>query len=579
MTSNDDDDDEFSPEDAFNLFTPIYHPRSRDRLDAQPAAPPPEIYVYEDFEPGPDITIHDAFPLPRGVTLAGPPSVEGGGGPPPDLFDPPLIEISAVDRGREWIFGETEDTVVVPLVLSLIGLFAVLSNLVVLMALVGLRRMRSAGPNLMLANLAAADLAIVSAAVPTAVVSRLRGASTVSALACRFVHYVVFVGVYVSMYTLVVVCVFGFFAELLRGGRRPANGRRSSGYSRAGTDEGPPSPRPLSVCSAIVSSAVIWAAFGGSHLTFVVQADVSALAAFEEPLICAYGPADGGEESSRARTLWITFLACAFLLPLTIVCALSAAVLRLRRRGQHRQRQDYDPRGNHLRDEAASTGGVCSRDTETSQNFDNDGRCQRELTVLVMAATVVRTVCWIPLQIFVLADVFGPKPEMTQTESTGPETAAAGENAAAIVEAEAAYRRKWELFCVCVALAGSCTSLPVLRFASAECRDAFRLVLGRVCCRRAATGTGNGDGPTENRPGMAAARRIQLEPGPPCSPSLTAAMLRRQCSYQPENEFDTAGRPKHLSLSTAGGGRLSMPDVSETILSIISDSSNHINYA
>jgi len=95
----------------------------------------------------------------------------------------------------------------------------VISNLVVLSALVGIRRMRS-GPNLMLANLAVADLALVCAAVPAAVVNRVLGALAVSPLACRGVHYVVFVAVYVSMYTLVVLCVFGFFGELLRGTAR-----------------------------------------------------------------------------------------------------------------------------------------------------------------------------------------------------------------------------------------------------------------------------------------------------------------------------------------------------------------------
>ena len=41
---------------------------------------------------------------------------------------------------------------------------------------------------------------------------------------------------------------------------------------------------------------------------------------------------EGDGETARTRTLWITFLACAFLLPLTIVLGLSGAVLRLQRR-------------------------------------------------------------------------------------------------------------------------------------------------------------------------------------------------------------------------------------------------------
>jgi len=101
-------------------------------------------------------------------------------------------------------------------------------------------------------------------------------------------------------------------------------------------------PAPLSLCSGAVSAAVIWAAFGVSHLTFVVQSDVAGLAAFEEPLICVYGASDGSE-TGRTRTLWVTFLACAFLLPLTIVCGLSAAVLRFQ---QRRRRQCRVPEGS-----------------------------------------------------------------------------------------------------------------------------------------------------------------------------------------------------------------------------------------
>ena len=539
MTTSDDDDDDFSPEDAFNMFTAIYGPRSRDRF---PVVVPPRVHEEEDQDVvGLSVTLDTS--LLTGVTLAGAGGADGRG-PPPDILDLPRDEVSV-----GWIFDETTDTVLVPLLLSVIGLFAVVSNLVVLSTFVGMRRMRS-GPNLLLSNLAVADLAIIAAAVPTAVVSRLLGVLAVSPQACRFVHYVIFVGVYVSMYTLVVVCVFGFFGELLRG----AGSRGKYSDARRGTDlaDGGTS-MPLTVCSAVVSSVVIWAAFAASHLSFVLQADVVGLAAFEEPLICVYGASGVSEdgESTRARTLWITFLACAFLLPLTIVCALSGVVLRFQRR---RHRHDVG------RGEVTSTG--CGREVETSQNLDNDGRAQRELTVIVMASTVVRTICWLPLQIFVLTDVFGPEPE-TQTPGTKMPTEAEME----MSDAETAYRRKWELFCVCVALTGSCLSLPLLHILSTECRHSFRLVLRRRC---------HGSGETENHHNLTAARRLQMEPGPPCSPSLTAAMLHRQHSYQPGNEFDV-GRPRHLSLPP--GGRLSVPDVNETILSIISDSSNHINYA
>jgi len=193
---------------------------------------------------------------------------------------------------------------------------------------------------------------------------------------------------------------------------------------------------------------------------------------------------------------------------------------------------------------------------------DNDGRRQRELSVVVMASTVLRTLCWLPLQIFVLADVFAPPPPEPEVEI--PAGAGAGIDS---------YRRKWELFCVCAALTGSCLSLPLLRITSSECRDAFNLVLRSPCRRRGRRReTGN-----QRNCGPAAVCRYRTESQYRHSP----AVLQRQLSYQPSDsyhcEYDARGRPGHLSLPPTG--RLSLPDVNETILSIISDSSNHINYA
>jgi len=136
----------------------------------------------------------------------------------------------------------------------------------------------------------------------------------------------------------------------------------------------------------------------------------------------------------------------------------------------------------------------------TTQDGDDAGLAARELTVLVMASTVVRTLCWLPLQIFVLADVFGPE----AAETGEPEVAGGGGGAAA-------YRRKWELFCVCAALTGSCLTLPVMRAASSECRAALRLVLCSRCRRSDRSGTDRSEiDRSENHSNLAVARRLQI---------------------------------------------------------------------
>jgi len=53
MTSNEDEDD-FSPEDAFNMFTPtIYRPQD-NLLNIPPPPPPPPLYELDDSDLGLD---------------------------------------------------------------------------------------------------------------------------------------------------------------------------------------------------------------------------------------------------------------------------------------------------------------------------------------------------------------------------------------------------------------------------------------------------------------------------------------------------------------------------------------------
>jgi hypothetical protein len=573
------------------------------------------------------------------------------------------------------------------MILATIGLWAVVGNVLILLALVGLRRMRRCGHNLMLANVAIADLLMVLTAVPTSIINHVSrpqshldhyqsSSSPVGPLACRFVHYVIFVAVYVTAYTLVVVCVFGFFGELMRGGGggRNGNGNKSSGTGNSGSVGGGRHQQqqqqhqvPLSTCSAVVSCVVIWAAFAASHLTFVLQSDVSGLAAFEEPFICSYGSSSSSSldfalsspsssyfssgstsDPSRVRTLWVTFLACAFLLPLAIVCTLSGAVLRMQRR---RRAQT----GNGSTAGAGAAGSsrhlAAGGGDETTQNADNDGRGRRrEMTVVVMATAVTRALCWLPLQIFVLVDVFGSagRQEMRQLET-----------------ASATYRRL-EMLCVCCALLGACVTAPVYRLTSSSCRDAFRLVLRRtcrrLCCCCSATTSGSGRQPQPLRGGAgllvvgassgggSCGRRCVVDldpvsslalPVPPTpstpsrrSPSVSVFYRQQQHpQQQPDNISDlhvhlhqphlfqplpsvplqhhqhqkaasisssasspvssSSHCPHHLTSPSSIAGlllqqqqqqqkpqcRLSESDVNETILSIITDSSNHINYA
>lgn len=396
-----------------------------------------------------------------------------------------------------WIFGPGEDAVALPLILSVIGIAALVGNALVLASFCAFRRMRS-GQNAMLVNVSLADLSFVLFAVPVAIVNHAvpptaaegRGEDVfvLGAGLCSFVHYMVFVCFYVAVYTLVVVCVFRFFGEMMM------MTRTGSGRGGGGDCTGSPNTMggvQLSVCNASVSCVVIWIAFLTSHLNFVVHRDG---AIYQQPFICRHTTASQATmvDPTKLRTLWVTFLACAFLFPLLVVCALSAAIL-------HRQRV----RRRCL--------GADELPYETAQNSVNDGQSKRQLTLLIMASTVARSLCWLPVQVYLLADAFdGGVANHGGTEMVG----------------------------VCFALIGACVNPPIYFWVSDEFRGSFRQILWRMGCRWC------GGGGKEGR-----------SAGPP------------------------PGELKRCRATGGGAGGGQGTDLNETIMSIISDSSNHINYA
>ena len=176
--------DDFSPEDVFKLFPTAFPLRPK-------VAPPEE----------PETT---AIPNTTLATTA----------------DPDLEFFFGLNG--TWIFGESEDTIVLPLLLGIVGFCSLIGNGLIAYVIVAIRRMRT-GPNLMLLNVAISDLAFMAFCVPTAILNHARpGGAAVPATGlsmCKFVHYMIFVTVYVSIYSLVVACVFRFFGDYVTGGK------------------------------------------------------------------------------------------------------------------------------------------------------------------------------------------------------------------------------------------------------------------------------------------------------------------------------------------------------------------------
>jgi len=344
------------------------------------------------------------------------------------------------------VFGETADRVAIPLLLSVIGAVALVGNAFVIYNVTSYKRMRT-GPNLMLANIACADVVFVACAVPMAAVNHVTGGLALVqhawlVHACKFVHYVMFVTIYVSVYTLVVACVFTYFGECVR--------------CRTST-------AMLSGSNVVISCVVIWGSFVCSHLTLLLPADG---AIFQEAFICEHtDDLLSSGDPVKLRTLWLTFLACAFLFPTLAICLLSALVLRR----QLRYRRH--------------------RDTTCDDEKLSEIRRKRELIMVVMVSMIVRAVCWIPIQLFVLLYLF------------------------AEVDTSVFVYQLADLVGVTAVFIGACLNPVLYNFMSSELRQAFCETYRKSVCK--------------------------------CT------------EVKNDGEYS---------------------DMNETIMSIISDSSNHINY-
>ncbi len=335
----------------------------------------------------------------------------------PDMQDPfkgPMIpevhdNLSLIlGNSSTWIFGKTEDQIILPILLSLIGIIALFANLITIFTILAFKRMRR-GPHLMLLNISVSDLTFILFCIPTSIMNHAASQEEGSQLTegvCKFVHYVIFVTVYVGTYSLVITCVFRFFSEIL-----------SAKFSSL-----------LSISNAIASSVVIWIAFLVSHLNLLMQDDSEI---FQEPFICVH--TDSLIDQTKMRTLWVTFLTCAFLLPLLTVCFLSALIMS----SQHR---------NSRRREAYET------------DDPGDKRNKRDLTMMIMAIMVVRTLCWLPIQVFVMIDVF------------------------AVTTVSDLYR-KAEMLGVCCAFASCCLNPMIYNCVSFDFRFSFQEVMACLFCK------------------------------------------------------------------------------------------------
>ena len=306
------------------------------------------------------------------------------------------------------VFGETEDKFIFPALFFLLGLCGLALNLVIIVVILRSRRIQT-GSNIMVLNLAICDVVFLLVCTPLTALNHAQKVTDDplrATIICRVLHYFVFVTVYVSCYTMVVLCIFRFCGIFMPGK-----------YIKL-----------LSRKIAIVFNIIIWIIIMLSDINFLMEDDA---AMFQDAFICLQVAPE--LDQTKVRTLWATFLTFAFLLPLLVICILSGAILR------------------HVRRKLAS------EDRYEEDQFEM--KSKREVTNLILAATVLRTLCWIPTQLLVMVNIFS-------------------------VTDYSASHRKAEVFSVCLVYLSPCLCPLVYIVASSDLREAMAECLPCKCFRR-----------------------------------------------------------------------------------------------
>ena len=211
------------------------------------------------------------------------------------------------------------------------------------------------GTAVILASIASADVLLSTSSVPLHV-ARI---NYVTSTECVFSHYIIFVTSYASIYSLVIVSVLCFVSIT-------AKWRTKS---------------LLSVKNALIISCVTWIAFSLSNVKILIYKDIRSPALLL-PLSCLatdYSTAHHHQTAST-RALWLTYLTCGYLIPLTIICILLSLIICLRQKinNYHPARSLDQPEG-------------CNEETEKGLGGN--------IVMLCLLLTVIRAVCWLPLHV------------------------------------------------------------------------------------------------------------------------------------------------------------------------------------
>jgi allatostatin receptor len=237
--------------------------------------------------------------------------------------------------------------------LSIIVVVGVIGNSMVIYVIAGHQRFRTV-TNLLLLNLSLADLLFLLVCGTLGVLHRSLGEWLLGDGACRFMQYLLYVTVYVTIYTITAVAVVRYVIV---------------------TQETPSAPLVDKQGVACIIGAA-WLLFALLNIPILLIHGL-----FREPTTDRYECLVVSRQ--RARELYATFFVFAYALPLTVIATLYILIIR------------------HIRQREAATCGLLNGKRPSME------RRERHIVRAAMAVVAVFALCWLPLHVHLLIAYFG----------------------------------------------------------------------------------------------------------------------------------------------------------------------------
>lgn len=279
----------------------------------------------------------------------------------------PTIAAADVNASQSTVSPEDEDfeslaAILIPTTFSVIALFGVIGNLVVIVVITVNHRQPKNMTNMLIVSLAVADLLFIIICIPFTAARYALPVWPFGAAWCKIYQYVANVTAYASVYTLVLMSLDRFLAVVYPIASITVRTERNTCLAIA-----------LTWVIVCISNLHIWWEYEPSDYDYAGETRSECL---NTRIFAQHKKA----EREHGRVVYGCFFAFAYVLPLTIICALYGCILcRLTSRA------------------LPGTG------RESAERVRN----RRRVTRMVVVIVLVFTVCWLPIHAVFIAQYFG----------------------------------------------------------------------------------------------------------------------------------------------------------------------------